>query len=78
MFTVKAFRFYGEEGSSQDVFSCQSYQIYERPNGSYEVSVYKGLTKADGVCFNVSKEGEHYNLCYIENSAGKTIDKITA
>ncbi len=78
MFTIKAFRFYGKEGSSQDVFSCQSYQIYERKNGSYEVSVYKGLTKADGVCFNVSKLDDDYKTCYIENSAGKTIDTIRA
>jgi len=48
------------------VVSCSEYEVYNRNNGSYGITV-------NGVEHNVSQEDEHYCRCFIENSAGKTI-----
>lgn len=79
MFTVKFYKHYENGESSQASFSCQSYDIYRRKNGSHEISIYSDPLRAhEGISINVSQEPEHYQQCYVENMAGKTIDTIRA
>ena len=69
MFTLKFYKSFEEGTSSEKVVCCQLYTVYTRSSNSYSVSI-------DGVDYNVSTKDGDYELCYIENSAGKTINKI--
>lgn len=77
MFTLKFFKNPYEDGSqSSAVVSAKSYEKYKRSNGSTEIIVHDSAVQNMGVCYNVSNEEQHYQSCYIENIAGKTIDTV--
>ena len=84
MFTL---RFYKnrEEGRTQTVVCCARYEVYERRNENAVVTItthYKELEDSPGVDHNIGKHpnnqgsGGYYDVCYVENIAGKTIDTI--
>lgn len=70
--------------------SCQSYSSYTNGNGVTYITLYKGMTQTDGVGYAVCSDalyeqviqdvqirgGSYYHNCYVENSAGKTINKF--
>lgn len=79
MFTLKFFKNPYEDGSqSSAVVSAKSYEKYKRSNGSTEIVVHDSAVQNMGVCYNVSNEEQHYQSCYIENIAGKTIDTVNS
>lgn len=79
MFTLKFFKNPYEDGSqSSAVVSAKSYEKYKRSNGSTEIIVHDSAVQNMGVCYNVSNEEQHYQSCYIENIAGKTIDTVNS
>ena len=55
--------------------SCPHYNIYKRKSG-VTVTTYKSMTDVDGVSRVVSGDDADYQSCYIENSAGKTVECI--
>lgn len=71
------------EESSTTAISCPHYNIYRRKNGTATITTYKSMAAVDGVERHImsDKQAEtssrqHYNSCYIENSAGKTVECI--
>lgn len=77
MYSIKFYRT-TEDGTSLNTechsFSCPHYSAYTRENGTTSIIIYKDLFDTEGVERHISKEDEHYDTCYIENIAGKTID----
>lgn len=78
MFTIKFFRFYTDGTRSETVISCTHYEVYRRntPGSPTTVTTYNGFTTRAGVDRHVSASDEDFDACFIENSAGKTIDSI--
>jgi len=80
MFTVKFYKHREEneapEYNENTSVSCQSYTHY-KTSTSETVTVYKGMTQTDGVEYHVN-DGHNlaYDICYVENSSGKTIDSM--
>lgn len=85
MLTLKFFkvRVSGETNSeselktfcSSDVVSCHHYEVYERDSGHTSIVIYPNMTKVGGVERHVSDDPSHFDKCYVENIAGKTIAK---
>ncbi len=84
MFTLKFYR----NPNDYVAVSCASYDVMHRgsniemPSGA-TISIYPGLTHQGGTDFHVGlpqKPGEaanpNANWCYVENSTGKTVDRI--
>jgi len=73
MFNVKFISHF--ENGQEDVhgISCPHYQIYKFDN-RFEVTVYPNMTMVGGVSYIVGETG--YQSCYIENSAGKTVECV--
>jgi|GEM_PF-3530557 cold shock CspA family protein len=79
MFTLKFFKKPYPDGSeSSAVVFAKSYEKYKRSNGSTEIIVHDSAIQNMGVCYNVSNEEQHYQTCYVENIAGKTIDTVNS
>lgn len=77
MYSLKFFKKPFDDGAeSSCVVSAKSYSKYKRENGSVEIVVYDSAIQTDGVAYNVSQDERHYQTCYIENIAGKTVDTI--
>lgn len=76
MFTLK---FRNVKQNSEVVVAAQLYQKNKLPTGSVSITVYKGALLTDGVEYQIS--GDHpqgFDVCFIENQAGKTIDCVRA
>jgi hypothetical protein len=77
MYSLKFFKQLFDDGSeSSCVVSAKSYTKYQRNNGSVEIIVYDSAIQTGGVTYNISQDERHYQSCYIENIAGKTVDTI--
>lgn len=72
MFTVKFYR--SSDDSWQNV-SCSRYESHPVPDG-HIVCVYEKLHGGVGTEFRVS-QGD-WDACFVENAAGRTIDKYRA
>lgn len=83
MFTLKFYRI-TDGGRVVDHLSCKHFSVYERDDGSYEIVTYQKNTAEEGVSRQVSLNDPvsepltaafcwHYDHCYVENEAGKTI-----
>lgn len=77
MFVLKFFK-KPESGVFSHVVSCQHYEKHVREDGITTITIYKSDFTENGIEFHITKEdnGRHYYQCYIENIAGKTIDKV--
>ena len=77
MILVKFFKY--EDGGSEisHVISCPHYSVYRRSNENITVTVYKTMTMEHGIEWQLSTEERDFTNCYIENSAGKTIDRLS-
>lgn len=82
MFHLK-FRRVLEEGVAETNISCPHYEswlINPQPDQSLnhsDVAVYKDFTGKDGVEYHVGGPRENaYDVCFVTNDAGKTIDRI--
>lgn len=78
MFTLKFYNNYENEQTTETVICCPHYSIYTRSEGNYSVDVYPQFVKKGGVNRDVSVEESHFDFCYIENEAGKTINVLRA
>ncbi|MCL1088058.1 hypothetical protein L2744_00225 [Shewanella profunda] len=79
MFTLKFYKVPFDDGAeSSAVVSAKSYEKYKRSNGTTEIIVHDSAVQNLGVCYNVSNEEQHYQTCYVENIAGKTIDTVNS
>ena len=82
MFNVKFCNFYEDGSESTAGISCPHYSIYKGKNGSYEVVTYKTMTDTDGVSRGVGNHDSdktlQFQVCYIENAQGKTVETIRA
>lgn len=78
MFTVKFMNHYADGTCRESVVCCVHYEIYRRMGVDpvTTVTTYKDATVRSGVDRHVSPHPEDYDVCFIENSAGKTIDTI--
>lgn len=80
MFTLKFMSFYDDSSYSETCVTCPHYAVYYHAGSNYyEISVYKSFTSTEGVVFNVASKDigkAYWDVCYIENEAGKTINKI--
>lgn len=79
MFTVKFKKMSASSNESNCVsISCQAYDAHHREDGSYTITVFKGMTLKDGVEYHITTDPlfvNSYDYCYVENSTGKTIAK---
>lgn len=69
MFSIKFFK-----DNDQHVVSAPHYSIYKYDDGQVGVTTYKDHLDTNGVERIVSSDD--FNVCFIENAAGKTIDRI--
>lgn len=81
MFTIKFYSFFDDDATVEVNITCPHYEVYTRKNGVKSVIVYKDFTSVDGVEYWVADkslefEKQHYHVCYVENAAGKTINKF--
>jgi len=79
MFTLKFYELNTAscEGRAQSVICCAKYEVYERnDHGFITVTThYRELGTEPGVDHHVGTMMD-YDVCFIENIAGKTIDVI--
>lgn len=87
MFTLKFMQIGEDNSSRQDVVCCPHYEIVDTGTKKFVIT-YKDMLRNDGVerCIGEklerTKDPENihvdtgYQVCFIENSAGKTIDRI--
>ena len=76
MFTLK---FRNVKQNREVVVAAQSYQKNKLESGSVSITVHKSTVLTDGVDYQIS--GGHpqgFDVCFIENLAGKTIDCVRA
>jgi hypothetical protein len=80
MFAIKFYNHHAEEGHGvtvSDGISCAAYSVHIT-HDRVTVSTYKSHVKIDGVerhvCLNPDIQHGEFQKCYIENSAGKTIE----
>lgn len=87
MFTLKF-----KAGKETHNISCQSFTEFTDTWGVTYITVHQGFTTTGGVCYKVCSEDVFLNLpepsqpqdcpevyysqCFVENSAGKTINKF--
>lgn len=88
MFIMKFIReFNVSEASVVDVLTCNHYEIYARPNGVKTITTYPDHTRIGGVERHVTTTASTgwdedpvpdgcFDLCYVENQNGKTVDVI--
>lgn len=81
MFTIKFFSFYGAVEQVEVNLCCPHYEVYTHKNGVKSIILYKDFLATEGVTYWVTSEEQnhptpHYHVCYVENSAGKTINKF--
>ena len=82
MFTLKFFKYTSDaEGDCtiQETIICPNYSTYTRDSGILTVITYPSMTNENGVDRNIGEfynDEEDFSVCYVENSAGKTIDKF--
>lgn len=87
MFTLKFFQNFTDGSSRQDVVTCSHYEIVSPTDKDViYVITYPDHINKGGVEREVSKCGapdaesvhpdDPYDVCFIENLAGKTIDRV--
>lgn len=78
MFTLKFYRFYTDGSSNSSVVATSHYSVYTRKEGTCEIVIYEKNTEVEGVAYQVGSNQAltDYDICYIENQSGKTIDCI--
>lgn len=89
MFTLRFMSFFPNNNEDVSVvISAPHYEVYSYANGRKTVCVYKDYTGAEGIERHIMSDElakemawennypSYYHVCYVENSAGKTIDKI--
>ncbi|AGG58301.1 hypothetical protein VPDG_00140 [Vibrio phage henriette 12B8] len=77
MFTIKLY----QDNNRYDVLYANHYMISKflhDGNRVVEITLYKDFTTTNGVTYRVAKElpTPHFSYAYIENAAGKTIEKF--
>lgn len=84
MFTIKFLNVYDPEShnfqSIQACIECPHYEVVERGGGEYTVTTYMDMTKKSGVDRHVTSQEDvagGFQTCYIMNSSGKTIDRVS-
>ena len=81
MFTVKFMKFATASNNNNEglSISCPMYSSYKRPNGSVSIVTYKDHTETSGIERSVHGGNDaldsDYDVCFVENEAGKTIAK---
>lgn len=84
MFTVKFFMLDDEGAEHQTSISCSNYSVHNNNKGLVTITTYPTMTDENGVERHVAAVGlEHpvkklnyFNICFIENEKGKTIQHI--
>ena len=80
MFTLRFIQSFDQGKNAQKVVSACAYDIFDRGQGSYIISVYMN-NLGEGIDFHVTSEemlGNTYSTCFVTNEAGKTIEHIKA
>lgn len=76
MFTVKFYSTATEPGSDDwDVVSGVRYQICNKATGAI-VTIYPTLISEKGVSFDVGLNSKGFGVAFIENVAGKTVQRV--
>lgn len=82
MFTVKLLRLPTEGPTYQKSISCEAYDVYTVPleggDEAITITTYAKLLGDVGVEHHIggSRDGV-FDVCYVENQAGKTIDRFS-
>ncbi len=85
MYSVKFFKYDKEGAETETGVECPHYSIYNNNNGLITVTTYPTMSDEGGVERHVAsvelqrdalKSLCYYNICFIENEKGKTIQHI--
>lgn len=77
MFTLRFTQHYDDGAKREVAISAPHYEKYSRPTiDQVDVSIYRGFTHQSGVMYKVSSNPETFDVCFVENVQGKTIDCI--
>lgn len=78
MFTIKLIKYFkeGPHVSTETIISCPSYEKSSFASGTVSLMVKQGNMSVEYKISQSFETTDHYQTCYIENAAGKTIDKI--
>ena len=78
MFTLKFIKF-TDEGEMISNISVPNYQVFKRNYSDViTVGVYETLFDVDGVERHISSSDRDYDVCFVTNVQGNTIDCIKA
>lgn len=84
MFTLKFYRTpKASDGTHEDVISCAFYQVFSPndPVQPHTITTYATSATSEtseGVDRHISQSDDDFDICYIENLAGKTIGKVVS
>lgn len=87
MFTIKFYSFFEGESNIEVVVSAPHYEVYTHTSGVKTITVYKDHMGVDGVdrkilsnelADRLDYKEDYFHVCYVENSSGKTIAKISS
>lgn len=83
MFHLKFISRFSDGSNTETSISCSRYDIYRFNDGGTEITVFPEFTNEGGVTFFVGNEEQaskrkhtYYEMCYITNEKGITVDKI--
>lgn len=80
MFTIKLYKTYSDyTESKQKCISCPSYEVYKRDSKglvNITIAVFPNFKDTEGVEFHLGEHDDYYDVCFIENEKGKTIERL--
>lgn len=74
MFTLKFYRTIDDDNSLIRCISAPHYEAHKREH-FYTITIYKDFYSLDGVEYQINHHEGSYDVCYVENERGKTIEK---
>lgn len=77
MFTLKFIKNYDSGQTRTAAVACPAYEFVTFGEG-ITVLVFKDFVQENGVSYFVGGREDSFDVCYVENQAGKTIDRIQA
>lgn len=77
MFTIKLYKNEEDGTHKTTALACPHYDSYDHTDGSFALILYKNHLAINGTEYHInSPRPESYDIAYVENEMGKTVDRI--